>query len=224
MPRNSTISSPNLSIPGNSESQISTMPNQIKLLQVSNFKNTLVPTTTSVNDVGNRNEQIQMDDFQLKITKSSLVKEKISYDKDLSATTSLDFNENTTDYPGQRSLQYDLSFNSSSNLFNNLHDRTNNRATSREEILNDGGSDSTNTSKYSELRLLDHSGDEAVQVRMQNTSVTDSGATKLIYSVHLGGKPVPAETAARDMALLSPQEVALELGAPVLIQSERKYL
>lgn len=224
MPRNSTISSPNLSIPGNSESQISTMPNQIKLLQVSNFKNTLVPTTTSVNDVGNRNEQIQMDDFQLKITKSSLVKEKVSYDKDLSATTSLDFNENTTDYPGQRSLQYDLSFNSSSNLFNNLHDRTNNRATSGEEILNDGGSDSTNTSKYSELRLLDHSGDEAVQVRMQNTSVTDSGATKLIYSVHLGGKPVPAETAARDMALLSPQEVALELGAPVLIQSERKYL
>ena len=191
---------------------------------MSSFKNTLVSTTTSVNDVGNRNEQIRIDDFQLKMTKSSLVKEKISYDKNLSATTSLDFNENTTDYPGQRSLQYDISFNSSSDLFNNLHDRTNNRATSREEILNDGGSDSTNTSKYSELRLLDHSGDEAVQVRMQNTSVTDSGATKLIYSVHLGGKPVPAETAARDMALLSPQEVALELGAPVLIQSERKYL
>lgn len=199
------------------------MPNQIKLLQVSSFKNTLVPTTTSVNDVENRNEQIEMDDFQLKITKSSLVEEKVSYDKDLSATTSLDFNENTTEYPGQRSLQYDLSFNSSSDLFNDLRDRTNNRATSREEISNDGGSDSTNTSKYSELRLLDRSGDEAVQVRMQNTSVTDSGATKLIYSVHLGGKPVPAETAARDMALLSPQEVALELGAPVLIQSERKY-
>lgn len=224
MPRNSTISPPKLRIPGNSESQISTMPNQIKLLQVSSFKNTLVPTTTSVNDVGNRNEQIRMDDFQLKMTKSSLVKEKISYDKNLSASTSLDFNENTTDYPGQRSLQYDLSFNSSSNPFDNLHDRTNNRTTSREELSNDGGSDSTNTSKYSELRLLDHSGDEAVQVRMQNTSVTDSGATKLIYSVHLGGKPVPAETAARDMALLSPQEVALELGAPVLIQSERKYL
>lgn len=223
IPRNSTISSPKLRIPGNSESRISTMPNQIKLLQVSSFKNTLVPTTTSVNDVGNRNEQIEMDDFQLKITKSSLVEEKVSYDKDLSATTSLDFNENTTEYPGQRSLQYDLSFNSSSDLLNDLRDRTNNRATSREEVSNDGGSDSTNTSKYSELRLLDRSGDEAVQVRMQNTSVTDSGATKLIYSVHLGGKPVPAETAARDMALLSPQEVALELGAPVLIQSERKY-
>ncbi|XP_033222414.1 uncharacterized protein LOC117176311 isoform X2 [Belonocnema kinseyi] len=59
-----------------------------------------------------------------------------------------------------------------------------------------------------------------VQVKMQNTSVIDRGTTKLIYSVHLSGKPVPAETAAKDMALLSPQEVALELGTPVLIQSE----
>jgi hypothetical protein len=57
---------------------------------------------------------------------------------------------------------------------------------------------------------------------MQNTSVIEGGATRLIYSVHLDGKPVPAETAARDMALLSPQEVALELGAPVIIQSERE--
>lgn len=62
-----------------------------------------------------------------------------------------------------------------------------------------------------------------VQVRMQNTTVLENGTTKLIYSVHLGGKPVPAETAAKDMALLSSQEVALELGVPVLIQSERKY-
>lgn len=61
-----------------------------------------------------------------------------------------------------------------------------------------------------------------VQVRMQNTTVLNDGSTRLIYSVHLGGKPVPAETAAKDMALLSPQEVALELGAPVIIQSERK--
>ena len=63
-----------------------------------------------------------------------------------------------------------------------------------------------------------------VQVRMQNTSVTNDSDTRLIYSVHLGGKPVPAEIAAKDMALLSPQEVALELGTPVLIQSERKSL
>lgn len=61
-----------------------------------------------------------------------------------------------------------------------------------------------------------------VQVRMQNTSTIEGGATKLIYSVHLGGEPVPAASAARDMALLSEQEVALELGAPVIIQSERE--
>ncbi|XP_076647252.1 uncharacterized protein LOC143355919 [Halictus rubicundus] len=77
-----------------------------------------------------------------------------------------------------------------------------------------------NANKHSELRSFNYSTEEIVQVRMQNTSVTENGATRLIYSVHLGGKPVPAETAARDMALLSPQEVALELGAPVLIQSE----
>ncbi|XP_076296942.1 uncharacterized protein LOC143217070 [Lasioglossum baleicum] len=77
-----------------------------------------------------------------------------------------------------------------------------------------------NADKRSELRSFNYSTEEIVQVRMQNTSITENGATRLIYSVHLGGKPVPAETAARDMALLSPQEVALELGAPVLIQSE----
>lgn len=66
------------------------------------------------------------------------------------------------------------------------------------------------------------SGMGMVQVRMQNTTVLEDGSTRLIYSVHLGGKPVPAETAAKDMALLSPQEVALELGAPVIIQGERK--
>ena len=75
-----------------------------------------------------------------------------------------------------------------------------------------------NTNK-SKLRSLDIG---TVQVRMQNTTMTETGGTRLIYSVHLGGKPVPAETAAKDMALLSPQEVALELGVPVIIQSERK--
>lgn len=75
----------------------------------------------------------------------------------------------------------------------------------------------------SRLRFADGSIPGVVKVRMQNTSVIEGGATRLIYSVHLDGKPVPAETAARDMALLSPQEVALELGAPVIIQSERKY-
>ncbi|XP_015593385.1 uncharacterized protein LOC107266895 isoform X2 [Cephus cinctus] len=69
----------------------------------------------------------------------------------------------------------------------------------------------------SKLRIPDVG---TVQVRMTNTSVIEGGATRLIYSVHLGGKPVPAATAAKDMALLSEQEVAIELGAPVIIQSE----
>ncbi|XP_011162628.2 uncharacterized protein LOC105197781 isoform X2 [Solenopsis invicta] len=78
----------------------------------------------------------------------------------------------------------------------------------------------SSTSIRSKLRLADGSIPGIVKVRMQNTSVIEGGAMRLIYSVHLDGKPVPAETAARDMALLSPQEVALELGAPVIIQSE----
>lgn len=81
---------------------------------------------------------------------------------------------------------------------------------------------SNNEGARSKLRLADNAIPGVVKVRMQNTSVIESGATRLIYSVHLDDKPVPAETAARDMALLSPQEVALELGAPVIIQSERE--
>ncbi|KYN29094.1 hypothetical protein ALC57_01481 [Trachymyrmex cornetzi] len=75
------------------------------------------------------------------------------------------------------------------------------------------------TSVRSRLRLADGSIPGVVKVRMQNTTVID-GAMGLIYSVHLDGKPIPAEMASRDMAFLSPQEVALELGAPVIIQSE----
>lgn len=63
-----------------------------------------------------------------------------------------------------------------------------------------------------------------VQVRMQDVAVMDNSNLRLIYSVHLGGKPVPAEIAAKDMSLLSSQEVALELGTPVLVQSTRKLL
>ncbi|XP_053971084.1 uncharacterized protein LOC128872433 [Hylaeus volcanicus] len=94
----------------------------------------------------------------------------------------------------------------------------NNHPTSKKQVLND--IEELKENKHLDLHLLNYSAEETVQVRMQNTSVTESGSTRLIYSVHLGGKPVPAEIAAKDMALLSPQEVALELGAPVLIQSE----
>lgn len=83
-------------------------------------------------------------------------------------------------------------------------------------------SDEESVSMRSRLRLADGSIPGVVKVRMQNTSVIEGGAMRLIYSVHLDDKPVPAEMAARDMALLSPQEVALELGAPVIIQSERE--
>ncbi|XP_044578368.1 uncharacterized protein LOC123261003 isoform X1 [Cotesia glomerata] len=76
------------------------------------------------------------------------------------------------------------------------------------------------TEYYSSSSRLKTAGTGIVQVKMQNTSVQQDGSTKLIYSVHLGGKPVPAETAAKDMALLSSQEVALELGVPVIIQSQ----
>lgn len=191
------------------------MPNSIKLVQVSTFNNTLLPTS-NVNDIENHNEQIQMDNFYLK--RLSLIKNK----KNVSTTTtSINFNENITNYTNQHSLENNIFFNLSS-MMHNLQDYGNNYSMSEQEISNNV--DGKNISKYSKLRLLDHTGEETVQVRMQNTSITESGATKLIYSVHLGGKPVPAETAARDMALLSSQEVALELGAPVLIQSERKCL
>lgn len=188
------------------------MPNSIKLVQVSTFNNTLLPTS-NVNDIENHSE---MDNFYLK--RLSLIKDK----KNVSTTTtSIDFNENITNYTNQHSLENNISFNLSS-MMHNLQDYGNNYSVSEQEISNNV--DGKNISNHSKLRLLDRTGEETVQVRMQNTSITESGATKLIYSVHLGGKPVPAETAARDMALLSSQEVALELGAPVLIQSERKCL
>ncbi|KOX79442.1 hypothetical protein WN51_02707 [Melipona quadrifasciata] len=216
----SPISSSEPRIQRNSDSEISMVSNHVKL-QVSTFKDVLL-STTSVNDVENPRERLQTD---IHLKKLNLVEEKIYYsDNNLSTTTSVDFHENTTDYISQQSLQNDASTSNSSStgyILQGDGDIQNNRArTSRNEILHDINSESINASKYSELRSMDHAGDEIVQVRMQNTSVTESGATKLIYSVHLGGKPVPAETAARDMALLSPQEVALELGAPVLIQSE----
>ncbi|EGI66030.1 PREDICTED: uncharacterized protein LOC105145483 [Acromyrmex echinatior] len=59
------------------------------------------------------------------------------------------------------------------------------------------------TSVRSRLRLADGSIPGVVKVRMQNTSIFE-GAMRLIYSVHLDDKP----------------EVALELGAPVIVQSE----
>ncbi|KAK9299649.1 hypothetical protein QLX08_007441 [Tetragonisca angustula] len=206
----------------NQEETLEMLPISSSEPRIQGNSDALLPTT-SVNTIENPRERLQTDDVHLR--KLNLVEEKIFYsNNNLSTTTSVNFHENTTDYTSQRSLQNDASTFKSSSTGYNLQDdgdiQDNRARTSRNEIFNDINSESINASKYSELRSMDHAGDEIVQVRMQNTSVTESGATKLIYSVHLGGKPVPAETAARDMALLSPQEVALELGAPVLIQSE----
>ncbi|XP_029039186.1 uncharacterized protein LOC114874237 isoform X4 [Osmia bicornis bicornis] len=55
---------------------------------------------------------------------------------------------------------------------------------------------------------------------IQEEVLNENVSTTTPVDFNESGKPVPAETAARDMALLSPQEVALELGAPVIIQSE----
>ncbi|XP_012534306.1 uncharacterized protein LOC105835502 isoform X3 [Monomorium pharaonis] len=97
---------------------------------------------------------------------------------------------------------------------------TSNSKPNADSISRNRSNDNEVASVRSRLRLADGSIPGVVKVRMQNTSVIEGGATRLIYSVHLDDKPVPAETAARDMALISPQEVALELGAPVIIQSE----
>ena len=84
------------------------------------------------------------------------------------------------------------------------------------------GLDEFNSSGFNKSKSLLASDVGLVQVRMQNTTVIEGGPTKLIYSVHLAGKAVPADKAAKDMMLLSEQEVALVLGAPVIIQSERE--
>lgn len=92
-----------------------------------------------------------------------------------------------------------------------------------DELVNLAVNDTSSDSRAGQLREAEVEVG-LVQVRMQNTSTIEGGATRLIYTVHLGGKPVPAETAAKDMALLSAQEVALELGAPIIIQSEREMI
>lgn len=191
------------------------LPAKVKIDDVPDYQNSLLPTS-AVNDTENPNGEIQMDDFQL-LKQLFSENESVLFNANTStATISLDFNETITDYT---SPQYEQNNES----LNNPQDFSEKPPISERQVSNKMNAESAVTKKRSDVRSLDHTRGEAVQVRMQNTSVTEGGATKLIYSVHLGGKPVPAEIAARDMALLSPQEVALELGAPVLIQSEREY-
>ncbi|CAK9813164.1 hypothetical protein ANTPLA_LOCUS7718 [Anthophora plagiata] len=217
---NSAISSAKLRVEMNSEPQVSTILEPIKVLQLSKFKSTLFPTP-DISDIRNHNEHAistRTDDFQLK--KLNVIKEQELSGTNTSTTTAImDFTEDTTDYTSQRYLHDDLSVNLPSAVHNSQN-LSGNYLTPQKQVLSNIDRENVNANERSELRLLDPSKEDIIQVKMQNTSVMENGATKLIYSVHLGGKPVPAETAARDMALLSSQEVALELGAPVLIQSE----
>ncbi|CAK9821273.1 hypothetical protein ANTRET_LOCUS36 [Anthophora retusa] len=79
----------------------------------------------------------------------------------------------------------------------------------------------TNTSTTTAIMDYTEDTTDYTSQRYLHDDVSDNLPSAVHNSQNLsGGKPVPAETAARDMALLSSQEVALELGAPVLIQSE----
>ncbi|CAK9821272.1 hypothetical protein ANTRET_LOCUS36 [Anthophora retusa] len=83
----------------------------------------------------------------------------------------------------------------------------------------------TNTSTTTAIMDYTEDTTDYTSQRYLHDDVSDNLPSAVHNSQNLsGGKPVPAETAARDMALLSSQEVALELGAPVLIQSERLIL
>lgn len=44
---------------------------------------------------------------------------------------------------------------------------------------------------------------------------------EVLYHVSVAGKPVPAVTAAEDMALVSDEEVQVELGYPFIVKAER---
>ncbi|XP_067000333.2 uncharacterized protein [Anabrus simplex] len=61
---------------------------------------------------------------------------------------------------------------------------------------------------------------EPVSVQLLNMTSREPGATELLYSVHVAGKPVLAHTAAADMRLVSDSEVTAELGYPILTKAE----
>ncbi|XP_011863713.1 PREDICTED: uncharacterized protein LOC105559768 isoform X2 [Vollenhovia emeryi] len=187
-------------------SQIKSM----RMIEIPRPKKMLLPTLDT--DATNDYEKSTKDDFALKKIMKTLRGEakSLSAQNDESiAVDSTRLGPGTIDDSSKQSPPELTSIPSSDSKLN-----TDNVFRSRS---NDTGDTSVIRSR---LRLGDGAIPGVVKVRMQNTSVIEGGAMRLIYSVHLDGKPVPAETAARDMALLSPQEVALELGAPVIIQSE----
>lgn len=60
-------------------------------------------------------------------------------------------------------------------------------------------------------------------VYVHNRTSKNTDELELVYTVHVGGKPVLAVAAAEDMKLVSNTEVTAELGYPVITKAERKY-
>lgn len=184
----------------------------MKMIEIPKPKKMLLPTFETTDDY----EKPTKEDLALKKIIKTLRKDtgELSSSKD-DESTNVEADIGTNNHSGELFSRESTPMDTfDSNL--NVDVVSKNRPTSSSE------NESASTAVRSKMRLVDGSVPGVVKVRMQNTSVIEGGATRLIYSVHLDGKPVPAETAARDMALLSPQEVALELGAPVIIQSERE--
>lgn len=185
----------------------------MKMIEIPRPKKMLLPTFDMTDDY----EKPTKENLTLKkIIKTLKEDMRLSFSED-DESTSVGPEIGTSDRPGEslpRESTHPVSMDAPDSKLN-VDVVAKNRPTS--------SSESESTAVRSKMRLADGSVPGIVKVRMQNTSVIEGGATRLIYSVHLDGKPVPAETAARDMALLSPQEVALELGAPVIIQSEREW-
>lgn len=185
----------------------------MKMIEIPRPKKMLLPTFDI--DVTNDYEKSIKDDFALKKIIKTLKEEtkSLSMQNDESVTNDpIYLGPNAID-SNKQSPPQSMPIPSSDSKLNTDDSISRSRSNDNEDV---------SASIRSRLRLADGSIPGVVKVRMQNTSIIEGGATRLIYSVHLDGKPVPAETAARDMALLSLQEVALELGAPVIIQSERK--
>ncbi|XP_032678563.1 uncharacterized protein LOC116847568 isoform X2 [Odontomachus brunneus] len=181
----------------------------MKMIEIPRPKKMLLPTF----DVTDDYEKPTKEDHALKKIIKTL-KEDMRHSSSEDESTSVGPEIGTSKRPGgpfPRESTHPVLMNASDSKLN-VDVVAKNRPTS--------SSESASTAVRSKMRLVDGSVPGIVKVRMQNTSVIEGGATRLIYSVHLDGKPVPAETAARDMALISSQEVALELGAPVIIQSE----
>lgn len=58
---------------------------------------------------------------------------------------------------------------------------------------------------------------------VHNRTSKNADELQLLYTVHVGGKPVLATAAAEDMKLVSTTEVTAELGYPVITKAEREY-